>query len=176
MTRLLCLPWLVCRSVSYYTNLHDWIIKWFQTRWQKCPAFKTCKKCGRPDFPSQLCRSWKSLAVSKLASNGGSATKQVPQAPESHQLRRLHREFLYELTGPTVGHLHLFLKKLIDKCPTIAQQGEWACLHVQRGIKRAIPRKLVKISDCRVSSFLKTVPGCRVSRHGGVLLKYVQQC
>ena len=24
--------------------------------------------------------------------------------------------------------------------------------------------------------FLKTVPGCRVSRHGGVLLKYVQQC
>ena len=25
--------------------------------------------------------------------------------------------------------------------------------------------KLVKISDCRVSSFLKTVPGCRVSRH-----------
>ena len=25
------------------------------------------------------------------------------------------------------------------------------------------PRKLVEISDCRVSSFLKTVPGCRVS-------------
>ena len=47
---------------------------------------------------------------------------------------------------------------------------------IQRGIKRAIPRKLVKISDCRVSSFLKTVPGCRVSRHGGILLKYVQQC
>ena len=37
--------------------------------------------------------------------------------------------------------------------------------YVLRGIKRAIPRKLVKISDCRVSSFLKTVPGCRVSRH-----------
>ena len=36
---------------------------------------------------------------------------------------------------------------------------------VLRGIKRAILRKLVKISDCRVSSFLKTVPGCRVSRH-----------
>ena len=37
---------------------------------------------------------------------------------------------------------------------------------VLRGIKRAISRKLVKISDWRVSSFLKTVPGCRVSRHG----------
>ena len=36
---------------------------------------------------------------------------------------------------------------------------------VLRGIKRAILTKLVKISDCRVSSFLKTVPGCRVSRH-----------
>ena len=36
---------------------------------------------------------------------------------------------------------------------------------VLRGIKRAIWRKLVKICDCRVSSFLKTVPGCRVSRH-----------
>ena len=34
--------------------------------------------------------------------------------------------------------------------------------YVLRGIKRAIPRELVKISDCRVSSFLKTVPGCRV--------------
>ena len=32
--------------------------------------------------------------------------------------------------------------------------------YVLRGIK-----KLVKISDCRVLSFLKTVPGCRVSRH-----------
>ena len=29
---------------------------------------------------------------------------------------------------------------------------------VLRGIKRAISRKLVQISDCRVSSFLKTVP------------------
>ena len=37
--------------------------------------------------------------------------------------------------------------------------------YVLRGIKRAIPRKLVKISDFRVSSFLKTVSGCRVSRH-----------
>ena len=37
--------------------------------------------------------------------------------------------------------------------------------YVLRGIKRAISRKLVKISDCQVSSFLKTVPGCRVSRH-----------
>ena len=32
-------------------------------------------------------------------------------------------------------------------------------------IKQAIPRKLVKISDWRVSKFLKTVSGCRVSRH-----------
>ena len=37
--------------------------------------------------------------------------------------------------------------------------------YVLRGIKRAISRRLVKISDCRVSSFLKTVPGRRVSRH-----------
>ena len=37
--------------------------------------------------------------------------------------------------------------------------------YVLRGIKRAIPRKLVKISDCRVSGVLKTVPGCLVSRH-----------
>ena len=37
--------------------------------------------------------------------------------------------------------------------------------YVLRGIKPAIPRKLVKISDFRVSSFLKTVPGSRVSRH-----------
>ena len=37
---------------------------------------------------------------------------------------------------------------------------------VLRGIKRAVLRKWVKITDCQVSSFLKTVPGCRVSRHG----------
>ena len=37
--------------------------------------------------------------------------------------------------------------------------------YVLRGIKQAISRKLVKISDCQVSSFLKTVPCCRVSRH-----------
>ena len=36
---------------------------------------------------------------------------------------------------------------------------------VLRGINLAIPRKLIKISDCRVSSFLKTVPGCWVPRH-----------
>ena len=44
---------------------------------------------------------------------------------------------------------------------------------VLRGIKRAIPRKLVKISHCRVSSFLKTVPSCRVSRHSE-FLKYMK--
>ena len=37
--------------------------------------------------------------------------------------------------------------------------------YVLRGIKQAISRKLVKSSDCQVSSFLKTVPSCRVSRH-----------
>ena len=37
--------------------------------------------------------------------------------------------------------------------------------YVLRGIKWAILRKLVKISDFQVSSFLKTVPGCWVSRH-----------
>ena len=40
--------------------------------------------------------------------------------------------------------------------------------HVLRGIKRAICRKLVKISDCRLSSFLKALPGCRVSRHNSI--------
>ena len=32
----------LCRSVSYYTTLHNWVIKWFQTRqsrWKKCAAF-----------------------------------------------------------------------------------------------------------------------------------------
>ena len=47
----------------------------------------------------------KSLAASSLALRGGSATKKVPEAPG------YTREFLYELPGPTVGHLHLFLKK-----------------------------------------------------------------
>ena len=32
VTQLLSLAWLICRSVSYYTTLHDWVIKWFQTR------------------------------------------------------------------------------------------------------------------------------------------------
>ena len=32
-------------------------------------------------------------------------------------------------------------------------------------ILKCIWRKLVKISDCRVSSFLKALPGCQVSRH-----------
>ena len=40
--------------------------------------------------------------------------------------------------------------------------------YVLRGIKRAIWRKLVQLSDCRVSSFLKALPGCRVSRHVGL--------
>ena len=44
---------------------------------------------------------------------------------------------------------------------------------VLRGIKRGIPRKLVKISHCRVSSFLKTVPSFRVSRHSE-FLKYMK--
>ena len=36
-------------------------------------------------------KSRKSLAASTLASHGGSATKKVPQAPESCQLHRLHQ-------------------------------------------------------------------------------------
>ena len=35
--------------------------------------------------------------------------------------------------------------------------------YVLTEIKQATSRKLVKISYCRVSSFLKTLPGCRVS-------------
>ena len=37
--------------------------------------------------------------------------------------------------------------------------------YVLTGIKSAIPRKLVKISDCHVSRFCKTVSGWQVSRH-----------
>ena len=51
---------------------------------------------------------------------------------------------------------------------------------VLRGIKRAISRKLVKISDYRMSSFFKTVPGCQVSRQGvfknGDKHKQIQGC
>ena len=55
-------------------------------------------------------------------------------------------------------------------------QGNKQISYVLRGIKRAISRKLVKISDCRVSSFLKTVPGCRVSRHSKELSFYKRDC
>ena len=56
MTWLLCLAWHICRTVSHFTTFPDWVIKWFQSRWQKWAAFKTHKKCGREDLPSQLCR------------------------------------------------------------------------------------------------------------------------
>ena len=78
VTWLLRLDWLVCRSVSYYTTLHDWVIKLFQTRWQNWAAFKTHKKCGRRIFPRGF-----------LASRDGYAAKTVPRAKESRQLRRL---------------------------------------------------------------------------------------
>ena len=113
MTRLLCLPWLVCRSVSYYTNLHDWVIKLFQTRWQKCPAFRTSKKCGRADFPLWLCTAHeKSLAASMLTLGGGSSTKKVPQAPESRQLHRLHQGVFVWTAWTHCGAFASFPKKL----------------------------------------------------------------
>ena len=127
MTWLLCLPWLVCRSVLYYTNLHDWVIKWFQTRWQKCPAFKTCKKCGRPAFPSWLCCSRKSLAASTLAYGGGSATKKVSQAPKSCQLRRLHQGVFVWTASPHRGAFASFPKKLTNARQLPGRATEHAC-------------------------------------------------
>ena len=132
MTRLSCLPWLVCRSVLYYTNLHDWVIKWFQARWQKCPAFKTCKKCGRPAFPSWLCRSRKSLAASTLTSGGGSATKKVPQAPESRQLRRLHQGVFVWTAWPHRGAFASFPKKLTNAWRLPSRGNKQACNWLSR--------------------------------------------
>ena len=120
MTRLLCLPWLICRSVSHYTNLHDWVIKLFQTRWQKCPAFRTSKKCGRADFPLWLCTAHEN-PLQLLCSPRVVALppKKYPRHQNPASYIGYTREFLYELPGPTVGHLHLFLKnwQLPDTCP-----------------------------------------------------------
>ena len=58
--------WLVCRSVSYYTTFPDWVNKWFQPSWQKWASFKTHKKCGRRDFPSQLSQAQKSPQLCRL--------------------------------------------------------------------------------------------------------------
>ena len=127
MTRLLWLAWLICRSVSYNTTLHDWDIKWFQTRWLKCPAFKTHKKCGRPDFPSRLCRSRKSLAASSLASRGGSATKKVPQAPESCQLRRVHQGVFVWIAWLHRGAFTSFPKKLTNAWQFPCRATKHAC-------------------------------------------------
>ena len=78
VTWLLRLAWLVCRSDSYYTTLHDWVIKWFQTRWQKWAAFKTHKKCGRQDLPLRLRRSRKSLAASSSPRVAAPPPKKYP--------------------------------------------------------------------------------------------------
>ena len=75
MTWLLRLASLVCRSVSYYITLHDWVIKWFQISSQKWAAFKLIRNAASRIFP--------------LTSHGGSATKNVHRAHESSQLRRL---------------------------------------------------------------------------------------
>ena len=75
MTWFLRLASLVCRSVSYYITLHDWVIKWFQTSWKKWAAFKLIKNAASGIFP--------------LTSHDGSATKNVPRAHESRLLRRL---------------------------------------------------------------------------------------
>ena len=132
MTRLLCLAWLVCRSVSYYTTFHDWVIKWFQTRWQKHAAFKTHKKCGRLDFPSWLCRSRKSLAASLFASRGGSATEKVPQAPESCELHRLHQGVFEWTAWPHRGAFAFFPKKLTNARQLPSRGNEHACNWLSR--------------------------------------------
>ena len=124
MTRRLRLAWHVCRSVSYYTILHDWVIKWFQTRWQKCTAFKTHEKCGRPDFPLWLCHSRKSLAASPLASRG---TKKVPRTPESRQLCRLHRGIFVWTAWPHRGTFASFPKKLTNARQLPGRRNEYAC-------------------------------------------------
>ena len=95
-------------------------IKWFQTRWQKCPAFKTSKKCGRADFPLWLCTAHEN-PLQLLCSPRVVALlpKKYPRQQNPASYIGYTREFLYELPGSTVGHLHLFLKnwQLLDNCP-----------------------------------------------------------
>ena len=49
--------------------------------------------------------------------------------------------------------------------PTTSSPSSSASSSSIEDIKSTMMRKLVKISDCRASSFLKALPGCRVSRH-----------
>ena len=115
VTRLLPLARRVCRSVSYYTTVHDWA-KWFQTRWQKCVAFKTHKKCGRPHSKAAHKNLLQLLRLPCVVAS-------TPKNYSGHQNPASYAgytsKFLNELSGPTVGHLHLFLKnwQMPDNCP-----------------------------------------------------------
>ena len=103
-----------------------------QGRGQKCPAFKTCKKCGRPAFPSWLCRSWKSLAASTLPSGDGSATKKVPQAPESRQLHRLHQGVFVWTAWPHRETFASFPKNLTNAWQLPSRGNKHACNWLRR--------------------------------------------
>ena len=86
-----------------------------------------------------------------------SILKTVPVSRESDPQCKFGEFFAYNNTKPLfriAGHFW-------TKSHEIPKQISY----VLRGIKGAILRKLVKISDWQVPSFLKTVPGCRVSRH-----------
>ena len=86
----------------------------------------------QPDFPSWLCRSWKSLAVSTLASGGGSATKKVPQAPESRQLRRLPQGVLVGTAWPHCGAFASFPKNLTNAWQLPSRGNKRACNWLSR--------------------------------------------
>ena len=86
----------------------------------------------QPDFPSWLCRAWKSLAVSTLASGGGSATKKVPQAPESRQLRRLPQGVLVGTAWPHCGAFASFPKNLTNAWQLPSRGNKRACNWLSR--------------------------------------------
>ena len=71
--------------------------------------------------------SRKSLAASTLASHGGSATKKVPQAPESRQLRRLHQGVFVWTALPHCGAFASFPIKLTNAWQLPSRGNEHTC-------------------------------------------------
>ena len=123
MTWLLRLAWLVCRSVSYYTTLHDWVIKWLQTRWQKWEAFKTHKKWGRWDFlgenPSRLCHSLRMVAPPQI-NNPGTRIPPAMQAKQTQVISNFPPSFrllIHVKRNKHVVHFIIFYFKWLIPTP-----------------------------------------------------------
>ena len=74
----------------------------------------------------------KSLAASPLASHGGSATKKVPQAPESCQLPRLHQGIFVWTAWPHRGAFASFPEKLTNAWQLPDRGNEHACNWLSR--------------------------------------------